>query len=149
MLIKSRLLLGVFLIIYLSFIVNQYQSSIDLGDRISKSASCNTANCKYVYLMGPDEFTSKDKIVEGQQKTMVLFILPILIFLLKNRNIVYILTLLTIVLPIWINIFNILNLFLFILPFTIVVCLTWVWEFPKKAKIIKDDENFDNQHQNL
>ena len=147
MLIKSRLLLGIFLIIYLSFIVNQYQSSIDTGDRISQSERCKISKCYDMYAIGPDVLlNSKDKLVEAQQKTMVLFIFPILIFLLRNRNIVYILTLLTIVLPIWINLFYIIFLFLFILPLIIVVLLTWVWETPKKGKITKDDETCHNQH---
>jgi len=130
--LKSRLLLGVFLIIYLYFIVNSYQSSINYGDRISQSESCKTSNCQYVYTIGSDEFTSKDVVVNALQQTTWLFILPILIFLLKNRNIVYILTLLTIYLPIKINVFVMLPfILLFLAPLIIVFCITWIWEFKK------------------
>ena len=130
--LKSRLLLGVFLIIYLYFIVNSYQSSIDSGDRISQSESCKTSNCQYVYTIGSDEFTSKDVVVNALQQTTWLFILPILIFLLKNRNIVYILTLLTIYLPIKINVFVMLPfILLFLAPLIIVFCITWIWESKK------------------
>ncbi len=130
--LKSRLLLGVFLIIYLYFIVNSYQSSIDSGDRISQSESCKTSNCQYVYIIGSDEFTSKDVVVNALQQTTWLFILPILIFLLKNRNIVYILTLLTIYLPIKINVFVMLPfILLFLAPLIIVFCITWIWESKK------------------
>jgi hypothetical protein len=76
MLLKSRLLLGVILIVYLSFIVNQYQSQVDFGDKWGRSE----------YLIGPDIYTSRDEVVAVQQLTTVLFILPFLIFLLKNRN---------------------------------------------------------------
>lgn len=123
--IKSRLLLGVFLIIYLSYIVSTYQSSIEDGDK----RICGGTICDYGYIIGSDEFTSKDVVVNALQQTTWLFILPILIFLLKNRNIVYILTLLTIYLPIKINVFVMLPfILLFLAPLIIVFCITWILE---------------------
>lgn len=118
--LKSRFLLGIFLIIYLAYIVDDYQSSIEFGDKTN------------MYLIGSDEYSTRDKIVEAQQQTIVVFILPILLFLLRNRNIAYILTLLTIYLPIYINVFVMLPfIFFFLAPLIIVICITIIWELKK------------------
>lgn len=130
-LLKSRLLLGVFLIIYLAYIVNIYQSSIEFGDRSSKAVTCG-GSCNEMYGIGPDVLTTKDVVVNALQQTTFLFIFPILIFLLRNRNIVYILTLLTIYLPIKINVFIMFPfILLFLAPLIIVFCITWIWESKK------------------
>lgn len=121
MLFKSRLLLGVILIMILSIIFNRYQDRINFGDRTG------------MYLIGPDEYSTRDTIVELRLITAVLFILPFLIFLLKNHNLVYILTVLTIILPIWFNpwtmlifIADIYGFVLFIgLMFAIILTLKW------------------------
>lgn len=127
--LKSRLLLGVFLIIYLFYIVNQYQSSIELGDKLlHEGIKIN----EYSYLIGYDEYTTRDKAVDVLQKTSVLFILPILIFLLKNRKLVYIFTLLTIFLSIYINFSVIIPFILFFLaPLIIVIFIILIWESKK------------------
>ena len=121
MLFKSRLLLGVILIVYLSIVFNQYQHWIDFGDRTG------------AYLTGPDNYSSRETIIELQLLTAVLFILPFLIFISKNRDRVYILTFLTIILPILFNpsimfifIFNIYALLLLIgLMLAIILTLLW------------------------
>ena len=112
--LKSRILLGVFLIIYLYVIVNSYQSEIEFGDKTN------------MYLIGMDEYSTRDKIVEAQQLTTLLFILPILIVLLNNRILAYILTLLTVYLSIEINRFVLIPITLiFMMPLLIVIYFSW------------------------
>ena len=128
--LKSRLLLGIFLIIYLSFFVYQFQSIIDEGDKVIGKVGHGTYEDVYAY--GFDDYTTRDVVVKTQQETLILFILPILILLLKNRIFAYTLTLLTIVLSIWIYSLTILYLiFYFMIPLLIVISMTLIWESKK------------------
>jgi hypothetical protein len=123
MLLKSRILLGVFLIIYLSIFVIEYQESITLGDKIKQSylLSHNLSANEYEdgYAIGIDELTTRDEVVSVLLQTLIVFIFPILIlFRLKSRILVYSLTLLTYILPIIINPYMLYFMFLafYLLP---------------------------------
>ena len=54
--LKSRLLLGIFLIIYLAFIINQYQSSIEFGDKLIRERGKLKES---IYIIGSDEYYFK------------------------------------------------------------------------------------------
>lgn len=161
MLPKSRILLGIVLILYLSFIVYFYQSSITEGDKRNHNANSP-------YDIGIDDLTTREVVVTFLVQTLMVFIIPIsIVFILKNRILIYTLTLLTYILPIIINpylggvlfyipfmlivmiigndkfnnfslwMYNLhIELFLFLIiaiPFAIPICLTLYWEFKRKA----------------
>jgi len=157
MLPKSRILLGVVLILYLSFIVYFYQSSITEGDKHNHD-----------YEIGIDDLTTREVAVTFLVQTLIVFIIPIsIVFILKNRILIYSLALLTYILPIiinsylggllfwiyimpivmiigidkfndfslWINNLH-LEVFFFlimVIPIAIPICLTLYWELKRKA----------------